>query len=104
MVETMSSGTAVPMLAASLSCLHAASLALTWELEAGDALPALSSSDVPSVRMPGQGIMLYIFKEKHAADRILAKWTLASNKHFFNEICRHSNAPAAAGVAPRLGH
>lgn len=71
----------------SLPCLHAASMAVPGELEAGDALSsllcplALSLSDVLFVKRPGQGIMLYIFKEKHADNRVLAKCVL------LNETC-----------------
>jgi len=84
------------MLAASLPCLDAASPALTWALGARDAHSscALASSHGPSVRMPGQGIMLYVSKGKHAADRVLAKRALASNKHLINEVCRQMRAPA----------
>lgn len=71
----------------SLLCLQAASVAVPGQLEAGDALSSLlcpqvlSLSDVLFVKRPGQGLMLYIFKEKHANSRVLAKCVL------LNETC-----------------
>lgn len=88
----------------SLPCLRAASVAVPGELEAGNALSSLlcplvlSLSDVVFVKRPGQGIM-YIFKEKHADNRVLAtcvplKWDL------LRDTC-HSNARMAL---PTSGH